>query len=64
MLSRTAVAMPARADFVVETAVNLRISVSYKLMRFVGWWFTHLVLFCSENGGEIVRHDEWRKLSI
>ena len=56
--------MSARADFVVETAVNLRISVSYKLMRFVGWWFTHLVLFCSEDGGEIVRHDEWRKLSI
>lgn len=34
--------MSARADFVVETAVNL-------------------VLFCSEDGGEIVRHDEWRE---
>lgn len=64
-----AVAMAAGTDFVVEGAVDLwwGLLVFASYICGEGSWegfsgFAHyLVLFCAEDGGEIVRHDEVRR---
>ena len=54
MLSRAAVAVAAGADLVVETAVDLRalLAAVCRGTRVEAY----LVLFGTEDGGEVVRH--------
>lgn len=63
MFARTPVAVAACADFVVEGAVDLFVKISLfscaqEKYICMGFGSTNLVLFCAEDGGEIVGHDE------
>ena len=55
MFSRTAVAVSAGANFVVEGAVDLWFMGLVSASRCCGL-VTYLILFCSEYAGKILRH--------
>ncbi len=59
VFSGAAVAVAAGAYFVVEGAVDLGDMLVSGVLEMLFWWvFANLVLLCTEDGGEVVRHGE------